>query len=110
MGLECIHCLLGHFGCIFTPTLLSHCLAWLYVSIGSTLQERDEAKTRKLAEARLSKEEREDLERRKYTTEEEKEGLLPQLRWASFMLLLHAQKKAKGPVVCRGKSCSPDVG
>ena len=43
------------------------------------LQERDEAKTRKLAEARLSKEEREDLERRKYTTEEEKEGLLPQL-------------------------------
>lgn len=51
------------------------------------LQERDEAKTRKLAEARLSKEEREDLERRKYTTEEEKEGLLPQLRWASLMLL-----------------------
>ena len=44
------------------------------------LKERDDAKTRKLAEAKLSKEELADMERRKYKDEEEKMDLLPRLR------------------------------
>ena len=44
------------------------------------LKERDEAKTRKMAEAKLSKEELADMERRKYANEEEKNDLLPRLR------------------------------
>ena len=46
------------------------------------LKERDDAKTRKMAEAKLSKEELADIERRKYANEEEKEALLPRLRSA----------------------------
>ena len=44
------------------------------------MKERDDAKTRKLAEAKLSKEELADMERRKYKDEEEKAELLPRLR------------------------------
>lgn len=44
------------------------------------LKERDDAKTRKMAEAKLSKEELADMERRKYENEEEKVDLLPRLR------------------------------
>lgn len=47
------------------------------------LKERDDAKTRKMAEAKLSKEELADMERRKYKDEEEKMDLLPRLRSAS---------------------------
>lgn len=46
------------------------------------LKERDDAKTRKMAEAKLSKEELADIERRKYANEEEKKELLPRLRSA----------------------------
>lgn len=46
------------------------------------LKERDDAKTRKMAEAKLSKEELADMERRKYKDEEEKQDLLPRLRSA----------------------------
>lgn len=46
------------------------------------LKERDDAKTRKMAEAKLSKEELADMERRKYKDEEEKMDLLPRLRSA----------------------------
>lgn len=44
------------------------------------LKERDDAKTRKMAEAKLSKEELADMERRKYENEEEKLDLVPRLR------------------------------
>lgn len=44
------------------------------------LKERDDAKTRKMAEAKLSKEDLADMERRKYDNEEEKVDLLPRLR------------------------------
>lgn len=37
-------------------------------------------------EQKLTKEEREDMERRKYTTEEEKDSLIPNLRHASAAL------------------------
>jgi hypothetical protein len=46
------------------------------------LKERDDAKTRKMAEAKLSKEELADIEMRKYANEEEKNDLLPRLRSA----------------------------
>ena len=45
------------------------------------LKERDDAKTRKMAEAKLSKEDLADMERRKYKDEEEKLDLLPRLRF-----------------------------
>lgn len=44
------------------------------------LKERDDAKTRKMAEAKLSKEDLADIERRKYANEEERQELLPRLR------------------------------
>ena len=46
------------------------------------LKERDDAKTRKMAEAKLSKEDLADIERRKYANEEERQELLPRLRSA----------------------------
>ncbi len=49
------------------------------------LKERDDAKTRKMAEAKLSKEDLADIERRKYANEEERQELLPRLR--SFLHL-----------------------
>ena len=44
------------------------------------MRARDEAKTRKLAEARLSKEELAEIERRKFKDEDEKAELIPKLR------------------------------
>ncbi|CAG9460375.1 unnamed protein product [Pedinophyceae sp. YPF-701] len=44
------------------------------------LKARDDAKTAKLMEKKLSREEREDLERRKYDTEEQRRELVPKLR------------------------------
>lgn len=45
------------------------------------LKERDEAKTRKLMEKKYTKEELDDIERRKYKDEDEKAALVPKLRW-----------------------------
>lgn len=44
------------------------------------LKERDDAKTRKMAEAKLSKEDLADIKRRQYETEEEKQNIVPELR------------------------------
>ncbi|DBA85647.1 TPA: hypothetical protein ACH3X1_005222 [Trebouxia sp. C0004] len=59
------------------------------------LKERDDAKTRKMAEAKLSKEELADIERRKYANEEEKKDLLPRLREYSRQAYLIKREEKK---------------
>ncbi|KAK9803173.1 hypothetical protein WJX72_009006 [[Myrmecia] bisecta] len=59
------------------------------------LRAKDDAKTRKLAEARLSKEELADMERRKYNTEEEREALMPMLRDVARQEYLKKREDAK---------------
>eukprot|EP00884_Botryococcus_braunii_P008381 jgi/Botrbrau1/17544/Bobra.0864s0003.1 len=59
------------------------------------LKARDEAKTRKIAEAKLSKEELEEIERRKYKTEEEKDALVPMLRDVSRQEYLKKREEQK---------------
>lgn len=44
------------------------------------LREKDEAKTRKLMEKKYTREELDDIERRKYSNEDEKQTLIPKLR------------------------------
>ena len=52
------------------------------------LKERDDAKTRKMAEAKLSKEDLADIKRRQYETEEEKQNIIPELRCVLMSMLL----------------------
>lgn len=59
------------------------------------LKARDDEKTRKLVESRIPKEDLEDAARRKYETEEEKEGLLPKLRDFSRQEYLKKREDAK---------------
>lgn len=59
------------------------------------LKARDDEKTRKLVESRIPKEDLEDAARRKYETEEEKEGLLPKLRDFSRQEYLRKREDAK---------------
>lgn len=59
------------------------------------LQARDDEKTRRLVEQRIPKEELEDAARRKYETEEEKQGLLPKLRDYSRQQYLSKREDVK---------------
>jgi len=59
------------------------------------LRARDDEKTKKLVEQRFSKEELEDIERRKYDTEEQRKELLPALRDVSRQEYLKKREKQK---------------
>ncbi|KAK9798519.1 hypothetical protein WJX73_006705 [Symbiochloris irregularis] len=59
------------------------------------LKARDEAKTRRIAEARLSKEEVQEMEKRKYETEEQRDGMVPELRVVSRQMYLAKREAQK---------------
>ncbi|KAK9845793.1 hypothetical protein WJX81_002540 [Elliptochloris bilobata] len=65
------------------------------VEFEERLRARDEAKTRKIAEAKLSKEEVAEMERRKYDTEAEREALVPALRDVSRQEYLKKREEGK---------------
>lgn len=63
--------------------------------------QRDDARTKKLMEEKFSKEELKEIERRKYKDEDERDNLLPKLRWEDKQLA-HA-----AAFFTYGNACAP---